>query len=171
MFWFGRPPYWRWVAAGLLVLGAAALEFRPTQVARHPFTAAATAAGAVPEIEWREVPAGVFEPMTAVRGVASHPLEAGEPLAPSDLAIRPEIPTGWLALAVELPAMVAPGAEVQLVRTGATAPPIAGLVVGADESGDGLGSGPTALVAVPAHHAPTVATASADRSLVVLIAP
>lgn len=170
MFWFGRPPYWRWVTAILLVAVAGFVEFRPQPTVLHPFAADAAAAGEAPEIEWREVPAGMLM-MPNVEGVASHALRAGEPLSPSDLVSSRPVPDGWWALAVELPAMVAPGTEVQLVLTEAAGAPVPGIVIGADELDGGVGAGPIALVAVPAEQAGRVVTAATNRSLAVLIAP
>ena len=170
MFWFGRPPYWRWVTAIVLLAVAGFVEFRPQPTVLHPFAANAAAAGEVPEIEWREVPAGVLM-MPEIEGVASHALRAGEALSPSDLVSSRPVPDGWWALGVELPVMVAPGTEVQLVLTATAGAPVPGIVIGADESADVLGPGPIALVAVPAEQAGRVVTAAANRSLAVLVAP
>ncbi len=169
MFWFGRPAYLRWLAAAALIVGAAAVEFWPTAQAVYPFTAAPVEVGEAPRVEWRVLPAGIYERADITGAVASHPMGRGEPITPSDLRLPIGVPEGWWALAVEVPIAMAPGAEVRLVLgEGHTVP---GLVVAFDDSDRFDVSGPTALIAVPAGDAPAVATAAAERRLVVLVAP
>lgn len=150
---------------------AAYVEFRPTRAVLHPFVARTVPAGAAPEVEWREIPAGLLPMPDLSAGVASHALNEGEPLTPSDLVPRSAAPDGWWALAVEMPAMVAPGTDVQLVVTTGRGATVPGVVLSADPSESSFGGTPTALVAVPGERAQEVVAAAADRSLAVLIAP
>lgn len=171
MFWFGRPSFFRWIAAGVLVIGAAIIEFRPTGHALYPFTAADVAAGDPVTVDWRELPSGAYEP-PEIRGlVAAHALDEGEPISRSDLVPPLDIPEGWWALALEIPTRLAPGTATQLVVADHGDSPIPGIVVSSQDP-DRFGSpDPTALIAVPAEHITVVATAARDRRVVVLVAP
>lgn len=169
MFWFGRPSYLRWVAAGLLLGGAAVVEFWPTNLAPYPFAAEAVAAGDPIPIEFRELPSGIYPRANVDGKVAAHPLAAGEPIRPSDLIDPPGVPRGWWALALEVPAQLAPGTETRIVLANSDRDPVPGIVVDSREADPFSVGGPTALVAVPAEHITEVATAAAARQVVVLI--
>ncbi|RZV45534.1 MAG: hypothetical protein EX267_05215 [Acidimicrobiia bacterium] len=167
MFWFGRPPYLRWVAAATLVVGAAMIEFWPTDEAAYPFTSTAVEAGEPVRVEWRMLPAGTYPRVSLDGKVAGHAMPAGEPIAASDLQVPIDIPDGWWALALEAPFPLYPGAATRLVLgEGGDVP---GIVIA---SGDGNSFGtPTALIAVPGEHASAVAMAASARQIVVLVAP
>ena len=167
VFWFGRPPYLRWIAAAALVVGAALIEFRPTNTVAHPFTSVPVEAGQAPGVEWRMLPAGAVPPVSLDGMVASHQILAGEPITTSDLREPIAIPDGWWALALEVPTRLVPGTATRLVLAdGAVVP---GIVIASDES-DSFGA-PTALVAVPGEDVAVVAASTAARQVVVLIAP
>ncbi len=167
MYWYGRPPVWRWVVAGVLVVGAVFLEFRPVQSVLHPFTAEMVEAGSPPAIEWREVPEGLFQAPELVGMVATHRLAAGEPITRSDLTTLAAVPSGWWQLALEVSFPLVPGAAAQVVLT-ESAEPVPAVVVemGPADSLRGL----VAVMAVPDEHAPAVAEAVAARRYVVLSA-
>ena len=167
MFWFGHPPYVRWLAAAALVVGAALVEFWPTDQAAYPFTSVPVEAGEAPLVEWRMLPAGAFPRVSLEGMVASHAMTAGEPLTASDLRGPIAVPDGWWALALEVPVPLVPGVATRLVLgDGAVVP---GVVIVGDES-DSFGA-PTALIAVPGEDVRAVAAAASARQVVVLIAP
>ena len=167
MFWFGRPPYLRWIGAVVLIAGAALLEFWPENVVPYPFTSVPVEAGEAPRVEWRMLPAGTYPRVSLEGMVATHPMSAGEPLAASDLRAPLAVPDGWWALAVEVPFSLAPGVPTRLVLgDGEIVPGIA--ITSSDE--DSFGT-PTALIAVPGEHAPGVAASVSARQVVVLVAP
>jgi hypothetical protein len=167
VYWFGRPPYVRWVAAGALLVVAVLLEFRPANSVLHPFTAEVIEAGSPLEVEWRKVPEGLFPAPNLDGAVATHVLAAGEPVAPSDVTAAGSLPSGWWQLALEVSFALVPGAEVQIVLTESSRTVSAVVVrMGAADSLQG----PVALVAVPAEDAAAVARAVAGRSFVVLVA-
>lgn len=167
MFWFGRAPIWRWVGASLLVVIAALIEFRPTAQVLHPFAAAPVEAGASPEVEWREVPAGLLVGPELDGAVATRPIAAGEPITPSAISMAPAVPSGWWQLAVEVSFPMGPGAAAQIVLTD-TGASVSALVVRMGSPDPFQTSGPIAVLAVPAEEAAAVAQAVAERRFVVL---
>ncbi|NNC90907.1 MAG: hypothetical protein HKN80_00305 [Acidimicrobiia bacterium] len=171
MFWFGRPSYWRWAAAAILVVGALVIEFWPTEQVPYPFAAAPIGPGEPFEVEWRQLPASAYDRPPLIGAVAAHALEEGEPITLSDVQRPVSVPAGWWALALEVPTRLAPGSPTQLVLAGGEGPAVPGIVV-ASEDPDRFGaSGPTALIAVPAADASRVAVAAAARQITVLVAP
>jgi hypothetical protein len=170
MFWFGRPSRWRWVGAGLLILGALVTELWPSRQVLYPFAAAATPPGDPFEVEWRPMPAGLYVPPEITGRVAAHRIEAGDPIRDSDLAAPIAPPRDWWALSLEVPLRLAPGTPTRLVITGA-GEPVPGLVVTSSDPDRFSATGPTALIAVPEADAPAVAAAAAARQVVVLVAP
>ncbi|MGI9647000.1 MAG: hypothetical protein ACR2OI_00630 [Acidimicrobiia bacterium] len=171
MFWFGRPPYLRWLGAAVLVLGAAVIEFRPTREADYPFAAAPMEAGDSLLIEWRRLPSGLYPPPSLVGTVASHQLAEGEPITGSDVQAPVVVPDGWWALVLEVPLRLAPGTPARLVLTGQDGEQVPGLVIASEEAERFGATGPTALVAVPGEQAARVAAAVAARQIVVLVEP
>lgn len=167
MYWFGRAPLLRWVAAGLLVFGAVLVEFKPSHLVQHPFVAEAVEAGSPLEVEWREIPQGLF-PVPELEGaVATHPITAGEPITPSDVTTAGSVPPGWWQLALEVSFPLVPGADAQVVLT-ESARSVPAVVVRMGSADPFATSGPVALIAVPAEDAALVAQAVASRRFVVL---
>ena len=87
MLWLQTPPWGRWIAAGLVVLGAVWVELRPDPSVEHPFATEAIVAGT--EIgDWntkpQRVPAGMLEPVT-VGGVALTDIAPGDPILASSI--------------------------------------------------------------------------------------
>ncbi len=63
VYWLPRPPYLRWAAAALLVLGALAWDLRSPAVELRPFASRPVRAGEALDasaVAWREVPAGLL---------------------------------------------------------------------------------------------------------------
>jgi hypothetical protein len=171
VFWFGRPSYLRWVAAVALVVGAAVIELWPTEQVSYPFAAVSVGPGEPFEVEWRQLPAGAYLRPSLIGVVAAHAIEEGEPITRSDLQSPVAVPTGWWALALEVPTRLSPGSQTQLVLGGGEGPAVPGIVVSSDEPDRFDVSGPTALIAVPAEDASRVAVAAAARQVTVLIEP
>lgn len=167
MFWLARPPYVRWAAALALVVTAFALDLAPPATVPHPFAAVDLPAGAEvteEDVSFREVPAGLLDPVT-LPFVTGRPVAAGAPLLASDRAEGPPVPEGWWSIELPVPAGTGAGTEVRLV-TGAD-DPVPGIVV-AVPAADGFAE-PVALVAVPGDAAVAVAEAAADRRVTVLV--
>lgn len=157
----------RWLVAGVLVVGAVLVEFRPVDSVPHPFTAEVVEAGSPPAVEWREVPEGLFRAPDVAGMVATHRLAAGEPITQSDLTPLAAIPDGWWQLALEVSFPLVPGAAAQIVLTESSKPvPAVVVEMGPADSLKGL----MAIMAVPEEYAPAVAEAVAGRRYVVLSA-
>ena len=173
VYWLQRPPYLRWAAAALVLLGALAWDLRSAPTAMHPFAARAIEAGAVPgaeDVEWRRIPAGVLATPSLEGVVAAVDLAAGEPITASALTGPTTVPDGWVALPVDIGSHAPAGAEVVLIVVD---PPgsVPGIVVQA-QSGDpySLDFVP-AVVAVPRDRAVDVAIASTRGQVIAAIAP
>jgi hypothetical protein len=171
VYWFGRPPIWRWLVAAILVVGAVALELRPSPVVLHPFAASDIAPGEqVTDVEWRPVPPGLL-PATDVAGYAAAAIPSGDPLLPGSLAPQPPPPPGWWLVGMEISFAAPPGTAVRVVISAAGSEPLTvdGVLV-SSQSGDGFGPA-TGLVAVPGEDAGIVAAAVQDRAALVLLSP
>ena len=170
MLWLQTPPWGRWIAAGLIVLGALWVELRPQASVEHPFATEDIAAGA--EIgDWnsrlQRVPAEMLEPVT-LAGVALTDIAAGEPILASTVGAREEkIPNGWWTIEIALPGGAAPGdrAQVVLLDTGSVVPAVVATGVSDDPLGSGVGS-----VAVSGENAAEVAAATVNGRVAVMIA-
>jgi len=173
VYWLPRPPYLRWAAAAVLVLGAFAWDQRAPAAALHPFAARPVLAGEALDataVAWREVPAGLLAAPDLDGVTAAVDLEAGDPLVAAVLRRGAAAPEGWWEVPVAVGAHAAAGDEVLLVVID---PPLTvrGLVVSA-QHGDAysLGYRP-AVVAVPEEAAAVVAAAAAAGTLVAAVAP
>ena len=171
MLWLQTPPWGRWIAAGLIVLGALWVELRPQSSVEHPFATEDIAAGA--EIgDWNSRPqrvhAELLEPVILGGVVALTEIAAGEPILASSVGDREEkIPDGWWTIEMALPGGAAPGdrAQVVLLDTGSVVPAV--VVTGGTD--DPLGSG-VGSVAVSGEHAAEVAAATVNGRVAVMIA-
>jgi hypothetical protein len=173
VYWLQRPPYLRWAAAGLLVLGAFVWEARGSPAVLHPFLARDVAAGTPigeDDVEWREIPAGLAARPDLASAVAAVDLAAGEPLFTAALQGPVGIPDGWWGVPVQVGAAARAGDQVLLVVTDPMAS-VSGIVV-TPQQGDpySLDFRP-ASVAVPAESAPMVAAAAARGVLVAAVRP
>ena len=163
------PPWGRWIAAGLIVVGAVWVELRPESSVEHPFASEEIHAGA--EIgDWntvlKRVPAGLLDPAVP-DGVALTEIATGEPILASSLGGRNEkVPEGWWSIEMALPASARPGDAAQVVLLDAGTAVSAVVVAGATD--DPLGSG-LGTVAVPGEHAADVAAAAAEGRVAIMI--
>jgi hypothetical protein len=173
VYWLQHPPYLRWAAAALILIGAAAWEFRPRTTHLHPFLTEQIEAGDVigaTDVEWREVPSGLLPLPDLSTPVAASRLSPGTPLLDPLLTGPVVVPDGWWTVPVQVGEHARPGDTVLLVVTD---PPIAvsGTVIEA-QSGDpySIDYRP-ATVAVPQDAAPLVAAAASEGYLVAAVRP
>lgn len=170
MVWLLRPPYLRYAAAALIILGALYLDLRPAPEVDHPFLTTGVPAGAMigpADVEWRSIPSGTL-PAVEPAGVAVADLPAGTPLVAALLMTAPSIPDGWFALEIPVPDLATPGSPVRIVVDAETWTD-AVVIALAPESNDFLGQGNNALVAVPGDAAAIVAEATRTGSVTVLL--
>ena len=176
MYWLRRPPYLRYLAAVLILAGAAWLEFRQPALVLHPFATEPVPVGVNIEegpSEWREVPADLLPPVSS-HGVTRRRVPEGHPFLPADLdSATRHVPEGWWALEVRLTERAQVGQQLQLVvMTSAGASAVPGIVLEGSDRGSGLDFGESlGLVAVPGEEAVSVAIAAAEGRLAVLIQP
>jgi hypothetical protein len=173
VYWLPRPPYLRWAAAVLLVLGALAWDLRSPAVELRPFASRPVRAGEALDqsaVAWREVPAGLLAAPDLEGVTAAVDLAAGDPLVAAVLHRGVAVPEGWWELTVAVGPNAAAGDDVMLVILDPPAT-IPGLVV-SPQQGDAysLDYRP-AVVAVPADSAALVAAAAAAGTLVAAVAP
>ncbi len=178
MYWFSHPPYFRYAAALVLVIGALWVELRHTEFVAHPFADAPIAAGSPLDpslFVTRPVPPGLLETVT-VAGTARHAIAAGEPL--TEGAIDPDgvsIPPGWWTVEVSLPTETEPGDEVRLVLGPVDVDGEPTLIDGIAVRTPAPTSDPfgfearLGLVAIPDGQAAEVASAVGDRRITVLV--
>jgi hypothetical protein len=173
VFWLQPPPYKRWAAAALLVIGAMVWDLRDTATAPYPFAARAIASGdpiGADDVVWRRLPEGAYPLPDLEAATAAVDLAAGEPLTAAVLAGATPIPDGWWAIPIDVSPHAGPGDQVLLVVVD---PPLtlAGVVI-EPQRGDAtsLDHRP-ALVAVPGDQAPLIAAAEAAGLLVSAVRP
>lgn len=167
MYWLRRPPYLRWIAAGIILMAGLAMDLRGGDVESYPFSAEAIPAGELVDsaVEWRDLPSGALPKWTGpVSGFARYDIASGDPLLPSSLA-HVVVPDGWWSVAIPLPVVAAPGTWLR-VRYGSATDLVDGIVI---SSGDGNSFEQTSMVAFPEETAPKVASAAADDALVVMV--
>ncbi|MFQ5555478.1 MAG: SAF domain-containing protein [Acidimicrobiia bacterium] len=172
MFWFRRPPYLRWFAAGSLVVAAFLIDLRKGATTPHPFARADIARGMPieePDVAWENVPIGLLPAPDLAGAVTARALRAGQPILPHDLGLVEPIPADWWAVPLAMPATAAPGSSVLLVLVH---PPrsVPGIVVEPGSVG-AFGVAEAGLVAIPGDAATAVATAATRGELTVLIEP
>ncbi len=169
MLWLSRPPYLRWVGAGVVVVLALYGRLAPTATELRPFADRAIAVGeqvTASDVEFRPVPVGLL-PDVRLPLVADRPVEAGEPVLPARTAITP--PENWWVMELGVPSGAVPGAAARLVAAGPVTAVVPGMVVGLTGTADAFSGGLRALVAVPAEAIETVASAAAEQRLTVLL--
>lgn len=172
MFWLSRPPYLRWIAGGLLIVGSLVVEFRPSRTVPHPFAAVAIDTGeeiSTGDVSWKQVPKGLL-PAVRLPVIASHRLEPGEPVLPSAAADGSDVPEGWLALELPVPGVAVPGQPVKVVIAApyeGDPSSTSGIVISRG-SDDGFGQA-TAMVAIPAETASAVAVGLNEGRVIVLL--
>ncbi len=170
VFWLERPPYVRWVAAALLLAGAAAMDLTERAESPFPFVVSALAGGepiTPGDVEWRNVPTGLLGRPATPRGVAAHDLDVGDPLVAGAVADASAVPTGWWSVPIELPESASVGDRVRLVSL-EPALDVEGVVAQPSQS-SAFSTRLPGLVAVPHDRAGSVARAAGSGRLVVLL--
>lgn len=173
MYWLQRPPYLRWAAAAVLVIGAAVWDLRPEPTALHPFLTSPVSAGEsidATDLEWRTIPAGLITEPDLTHPVAAIDLALGTPLVQEMLRAPVTAPEGWWEVPVAVGAHASAGDHVMLVVID---PPttVAGIVITAQRGDPYSLDYRPASVAVPADSAPLVAAASAHGTVVAAVRP
>jgi hypothetical protein len=172
VLWLHQPPYLRWFAAVLLVLGAAALDLTQRATESYPFVATPIERGSPIDgdvIRWRDVPVGLLAPPSLEGAVASRRLESGEPVLPSSIGSATDVPADWWSVPMVLPDGVVVGSAIRVVTVD---PPLTvdGIVVSISEGG-AFAAGNTGLVAVPEAASSVVAAAAIEGTATVLFSP
>ena len=171
MLWLGRPPYLRWIAAASLVVAGLAWDVSKRTTEPFPFAAVDLARGQIlaPEdIEWRPVPSGSLVMPSLIGVTAATTIHSGDPIVPSLVSATAPIPSDSWAVPVPLPLGAGQGMSVRLVFVDGSW--TSGIVVQpATEDSFGLIS--QGLVAVDGEAANSVALATANGDLIVLIEP
>ncbi|NIV57918.1 MAG: hypothetical protein GWN48_21330, partial [Actinobacteria bacterium] len=159
----------RRVAAALLVMAALVWDLGGSATVAYPFTATPAARGRPVEVEYRQVPEGLFPP-GADTGTAVVDLPAGVPLLPYLVGTGVTVPDGWWTVPIEGAAHAASGDRVMLVSAD---PPLRfiGLVVSAGRGDRYSGDYRPALVALPEEEAALASAASSLGGLVVAVQP
>ena len=173
MYWFHRPPYFRFSAALLLLAVALWGEFRPPTTEYFPVAISEISSGTLlteEMFELRALPSGTI-PHVPIEGMNRIDLHAGDLLRPSDISTNGvKLPPDWWTIAIPLEQDVHPGDQVRLILR-VDDGVVDGIVVatGRDEA-DSFGfSESAAIVAVPPDQAASVAQAVADRQIVALV--
>jgi hypothetical protein len=166
VYWLRRPPYLRWIAAGLVLGVGLFLDLRPASMVSYPFlsTGLATGSPVEPAVEWQDVPAGYLPDWTEpVAGIAVADLPPGTPLLPA-MVTDSVMPDGWWTVMLPLPRRIAPGTSIRVA--------VGDEVIEGIVSGEMLDDGYeiTGPVAFPESQAAAVA-AAASSALVVMIGP
>lgn len=171
VLWLGRPPYLRWIAATTLVVAGLVWDISERATEPFPFAASDLNRGQVLEpedIEWRPVPSGSLVMPDLNGATAATPIRSGDPIVPSLVAVGALIPSDSWAVPVPLPLGAGPGMFVRLVFADGSW--TSGVIVQpAIEDSFGLIS--QGLVAVEGDAANSVALATSNGDLIVLIEP
>lgn len=173
MFWLSRPPYLRWIAGSLLIVGSLVAELWPSATVPHPFAAREIAAGeeiSPLDVTWVEVPRDLL-PIVELPIVAGRKLLAGDPILPSSASPEGSIPSGWWAVEMPVPASATRGQQVRVVVASDVyeAPPFesVGIVI-ETLAGDAFGQ-PVGLVALPENATSTIALGLVEGRVIVLL--
>lgn len=175
MYTFSRPPVFRYLAAGLLILLSMWWDLRPTPTDLRPFARQDIAAGAElsPELfELISVPHGLF-PDTPISGTAAVGLREGDPFTSSAVS-QIRAPTGWWTVEMTIPDGTPPGTQIQVALLGTDpsqrAKTVPGVVIVSGGNGSGFQQTP-GLVAVPESWLVEVASSLAQNRVVVFLGP
>ena len=117
VYWLQPPPYLRWAAAAVLVVGAFLWDLRvplPNRIRLQRAISAGARLGA-DDIVWRRLPEGAFTVPDLTTAVAAVDLEAGEPISAVVLAGPIVVPDGWWAIPIDVSSHAGPGDEVLLI--------------------------------------------------------
>lgn len=172
MLWLHRPPYLRWFAAALLIVGAAAFDLSERATVAHPFAAGPIERGTLLEegsIEWRESPIGLLETPLLDGAVAGRRIEPGDPILPSSLGSAALVPPNWWSVPMVLPDGVIAGSAVRVITINPQLI-VDGVVVSVADGG-AFDVDRTGLVAVPEAAAGAVAAAAISGTATMLVSP
>jgi len=171
VLWLGRPPYLRWIAATSLVVAGLVWDVTERATELFPFAAVDMARGqflASEDIEWRPVTSGSMVMPNLVGVTAATAIRSGDPIVPSLVSVSAPIPADSWAVSVPLPPGAGPGTSVRLVFIDGTW--TSGTIV-QPATEDAFGMISQGLVAVGGEAANSVALATANGDLIVLIEP
>ncbi len=172
MLWLETPPWGRWIAATLIVVGAIWVEVRPEPSVPHPFATVDIAVGEEVgdwNTELRDVPSELMDEAPR-SGFATVDIAQGEPILASHLGDRGRgVPRGWWQFDTMVPQQAVPGEEarVVLLDTGVTVAAVIAQVAGDDPLGSGMGS----VAVAPEHAAEVAAAAAAGRTAILVVTP
>ncbi len=159
----------------MIVLSLAS-DLRPDSTVEHPYAVEMIPAGSpidVEDIEWKLVPAGVFDPV-ALPATATRTISQGEPILAQSLGNNGSVfPEEWWIVSLDSPEVLSPGTNVRVVVapiSGSGVPQVvAGVTVGTAGT-DPYGMTPV-RVAVPSEAAPGLAVANRDGRTMLLVVP
>lgn len=169
MYWLGRPPYLRWLAAGVVLAVAVYMDMSGPPTEAYPFAAVATEPGIPVEVEWRLVPSGLLPAAGDLTGLPQAELEAGTPLVSGLLAPRDTVPSDWWAVPANIPPRAPAGSRV-LVAMREPAGEVIGIVI-EPSAVSTFGTQSSGLLAIPPDQALAVAAALAQQRATLLIEP
>ncbi|MDX1469590.1 MAG: hypothetical protein R3258_09630 [Acidimicrobiia bacterium] len=169
MLWLSRPPWARWIGAGLIVVAALWFELSPAANVEHPFATVDIDPGQLinaGNTEMRHVPSGLLENVE-IGQAAGRKIESGEPILASDVRpVEPDVPKGWWVVAASLPRGARTGDHVQVLMldSGLAAPGIV-IAEGSDDPFDSF----SGAIAIHPDHASDVAAAAVEGRIAVLL--
>ena len=169
MYWLGRPPYLRWIAAVVVLAVGLFAEFRPTTTTHHPFAATDIGRGTqITDVEWRRVPRGFLAQPDLTDAFAAVDVPKGEPLLASHVAPGRHVPPSWWSVPVPMPFSAPIGTAVRLVD--ALSQRVTDGIIVAEPADDPFAVQPSALIAVPPDAAAAIAVAAGEGRVTVLLA-
>ena len=170
MLWLQSPPIGRWVVAGLLVIVAIWVEFRPDPLVNHPFAIEAITGGeelTSLNTEIRRIPSDLLDPIDA-EAVAARAIDKGEPILASDVGDENSaIPAGWWVISADVPPFARSGDRVRIVLLDSGK--VVEGVIASSVPDDPFAAANGAIAVSPAS-ASQVAMAAADSRIAVLVA-
>ena len=169
MLWLARPPYLRWFAAGAILLAAISWDLSKRQSEPHPFASQTIVRGeplSSDNVEWRDVPVGVFPVPDLIDASARVDIIAGSPISETIISRTAPLPSGWWSVPIDLPVGTPEGSTVRVLGPDGYA--MTGIVVRPPRR-DTFGSVEAGTVGFPPEHADAVARMLASGELVVLI--
>lgn len=169
MLWLARPPYLRWFAAGAIILAAVSWDLSKRQTEPHPFASQAIMRGeplSDDNVEWRDVPIGVFAVVDLSDVSARVDIDPGTPISEAVVSRAAPLPSGWWSVPIDLPVGTPEGVAVRVLAPDGKA--ITGIVV-RPPIRDSFGSVEAGTVGFAPSDADTVAQMLTIGGLVVLV--
>ncbi|MCL1597869.1 MAG: SAF domain-containing protein [Actinomycetia bacterium] len=169
MLWLARPPYLRWFAAGAILVAALSWDLSKRQTEPYPFASQTITRGEHlndGNVEWRDMPAGLFPILDLADASARVDIVDGTPIFEAVVSRSAPLPSGWWSIPIDLPVGTPEGSAVRVLAPDGQA--ITGIIV-RPAMRDTFGSVEAGAVAFPPQHADTVARMVAGGGLVVLV--